>query len=300
MGKRKNRDGMTRAQRKAAAEKKKRSLLESREVMPGVMLPASLDLPPGSKSFLIRYLTEHQEEEWRPKTNIEIAEKAGAVERISSLLSAYHIIHAVGTMMTSEVEDLVKNYGLLVKGVQPAINTLNRAEEAYGSVMWRTIRHGEAGNEADREYMRDFDSLYAKIYCWFRIPQKWEAGEDARLPLVSEERRKMAKAEGCLYIDTGHEMMKVHPSELSEVKGAKTDYSIARLQKDETGIVVNDHIKTERGAERIARRLIRENPEETFVVYRTEHRTREEATAVPVMAFSESEINRHSKNNKEK
>ena len=148
--------------------------------------------------------------------------------------------------------------------------------------------------------MRDFDSLYAKIYRWFRIPQKWEAGEDARLPLVSEEGRMKAKTEDCLYVDTGHEMMKVHPSELSEVKGAKTDYSIARLQKDETGIVVNNHIKTERGAERIARRLIRENPEETFVIYRTEHRTREEATAVPVMAFSESEINRHSKNNKEK
>lgn len=287
MGKKKRRNGgLTRAQRKEAELLK----TQPRELLPGFMVPASLNLPPGSKEFLLQYVKDHPEEDWKPQSNLEIADKAGVIERISSLLSSFHILSSVGRMMSSEIEDLMKNYGLIIKGVQPAITALNTASTNYSNIMWNTISRGDEGKEADREYMRDFGSLYPKLYHWFRIPQEWEPGKPARIPLASEEKKTKAKTKGDLYVDTGRELIRMHSAELSEVKSEKTDYSIARIMEDETSLVVKDHVKTLTGAERVAKQLLKENPKEAFIIYQTEHRSVQEVNAIPVKAFSEAEL----------
>ena len=203
-------------------------------------------------------------------------------------------------MMSSEIEDLMKNYGLIIKGVQPAITALNAASTNYSNIMWNTISRGDEGKQADREYMRDFGSLYPKLYHWFRIPQKWEPGKPARIPLASEEKKTKAKTKGDLYVDTGRELIRMHSAELSEVKSEKTDYSIARIMEDETSLVVKDHVKTLTGAERVAKQLLKENPKEAFIIYQTEHRAVQEVNAIPVKAFSEAELNKGKSNAKEK
>ena len=275
------------ARRKAAAVAASMEAETRRELIPGMFLPPTLQLPKGSKQFLMDYYKQHPDDEWRPKTNMDIAIKAGVAGRVGSLLSSWYILHGVQNMMTSEIESLMDDFGLWIKGIRPAMNHVLQAEDEFFNTMHRCLDEGDDPQGAHQQYMRDFDSFYDKAMHWMRIPKQWHPNEDVRLPEVTEKDRKKAAKNGKLIVDTGWEEMKIGTVEMKpETKKEWTTYCISKLYRDETGEVIKSKIPTLTGAKRMAMKLQRENPKDTYVIYECHNRMQATATLVPTAAVA--------------
>lgn len=276
-----------RDKRKAAAQAAALQANQKRELIPGIFLPQNLQLPKGSKDFLWQYYKSHPDDNWRPNTNMDIAIKAGAAYRIATLMSSWYVLHGVQNMMTSEIETLMDDFGLWIKGIRPAMNHVLQAEDEFFNTMHRCLDEGDDPEGAHQQYMRDFDSFYDKAMHWMRIPKQWHPGEDVRLPEVTEKDRKKAAKNGKLIVDTGWEEMKIGTVEMEpETKKEWTTYCISKLYRDETGEVIKSKIPTLTGAKRMAMKLQRENPKDTYVIYECHNRMQATATLVPTAAVT--------------
>ena len=279
------------ARRKAAAVAASMEAETRRELIPGIFLPKNLQLPKGSKDFLWQYYKSHPDDNWRPNTNMDIAIKAGAADRISELLSFFFVIHGTQSMLTAEIETLMDDFGLWIKGIRPAMNHVLQSEDEFFNTMHRCLDEGDDPEGAHQQYMRDFDSFYDKAMHWMRIPKQWKPGEPTRLPDTTEKDARKAAKQGKLIVDTGWEEMKIGTTTIPpETEHAWTNYSISKLYRDETGEIVKAKIKTLTGAKRIAMKLSRENPKDTYVIYETHNEKQATATFIPVMAVTPREI----------
>lgn len=274
------------AKRRAAALARAQQAERKTEIIPGIFLQ-NIQLPRGSRQFLQNYYKQHPDDNWRPNTNMDIAVKAGAADRITTLMSSWYVLHGVQNMMTSEIESLMDDFGLWIKGIRPAMNHVLQAEDEFFNTMHRCLDEGDDPEGAHQQYMRDFDSFYDKAMHWMRIPKQWHPGEDVRLPEVTEKDRKKAAKNGKLIVDTGWEEMKIGTVEMEpETKKEWTTYCISKLYRDETGEVIKSKIPTLTGAKRIAMKLQRENPKETYVIYECHNRLQATATLVPTAAVA--------------
>lgn len=278
------------AKRRAAALARAQQAERKTEIMPGIFLQ-NIQLPRGSRLFLQDYYKQHPDDSWRPNTNMDIAIKSGTADRISTLMSSWYVLHGVQNMMTSEIETLMDDFGLWIKGIRPAMNHVLQAEDEFFNTMHRCLDEGDDPEGAHQQYMRDFDSFYDKAMHWMRIPKQWHPGEDVRLPEITEKDRKKAAKNGKLIVDTGWEEMKIGTVEMEpETKKEWTTYCISKLYRDETGEVIKSKIPTLTGAKRIAMKLQRENPKETYVIYECHNRLQATATLVPTAAIAPNGI----------
>lgn len=272
--------------RQAAMEAKELRAATPQLLMPGINIDGSLQLPKGSRKFLIDYYTKHPGDSWRPKSNMDIADKALATRRISTLLTIFYHIHSIQDMLTSQVEGLMDDFGLWISGLRPIMNDITRAEDKYFAAMRGTLDRSDDPEGCRQDYLRDFDSLYEKFMRWERIPKNWQPGDDVTLPPLTDEQVAEKQKEGKIIVDTGHEQMTVATVNLpNEVQSEEVDYSISKLLRDETAEVVREHIKTLRGARIAAAKLLKKEPRECFVIYETHHRSEAAATLIPVQAY---------------
>jgi hypothetical protein len=276
-----------RDKRKAAAQAAALQANQKRELIPGIFLPQNLQLPKGSKDFLWQYYKSHPDDNWRPNTNMDIAIKAGAADRISELLSFFFVIHGTQSMLTAEIETLMDDFGLWIKGVRPAMNDVLSSEDKFFNTMRDCLDRGDDPEGAHQQYMRDFDSFYDKAMRWMRIPKQWHPGEEPKLPEITEKDRAKAIKKGKLIVDTGWEEMKITPVELpDEIKREWKTYYISKLLRDETAEVVKSNIPTLLGAKRIAMELQRNDPNETYVIYEAHNKRQDTATLEPKIAVT--------------
>lgn len=277
--------------RRAAAAAAALQAQQSRELIPGIFLPQNLQLPQGSKKFLWQYYKKYPDDNWRPKTNMDIAIKAGAADRISELLSFFYVIKGTQSMLTAEIETLMDDFGLWIKGVRPAMNDVLKSEDKFFNTMRECLDRGDDPKGCHEQYMRDFDSFFDKAMHWMRLPKQWHPGEPTKLPEVTDEQKAEAAENGQLFVDTGWEMMNVCTIHLpAETKKEWTTYSISKLFHDETAEVVKGCIKTLLGAKRIAMKLHREHPKETYVIYKTLNTNQAKATLVPVVTVTPHDV----------
>lgn len=274
------------AKRKAAALAKEQQSEKKIELIPGILLQ-NIQLPQGSKQFLRDYYTKHPGDAWRPATNMDIAEKAGVPDRISTLISSFYIFCGVQNMLSGEIESLMDDFGLWIKGIRPALNHLIQAQEEFYKAMNYHLDNGDDVEGAHQQYMRDFDSFYDKAMRWMRIPKQWHPGEEPKLPEITEKDRAKAVKKGRLIVDTGWEEMKITPVELPDkIKREWKTYYISKLLRDETAEVVKSGIHTLLGAKRIAMELQRNDPNETYVIYEAHNKRQDTATLEPKIAVT--------------
>lgn len=278
------------AKRRAAALARKQQAERKTEIIPGIFLQ-NIQMPRGSRQFLQDYYKQHPGDEWRPSTNMDIAMKAGATERVGTLLSCFYIIHSTQDMITGEVESIMDDFGLWIKGIRPAMNHVLQAEDEFFKIMTDTLDKSDDPEGSHNQYMRDFDSFYEKALRWMRLPKQWHPGEETKLPQTTEQDIKKAAKNGKLIVDTGWEEMKITTTTLpAETQAEWTDYSISKLYRDESAEVVKGKIPTLMGAKRMTMKLHRENPQETYVIYETHNARQETATLVPIIAITPNAV----------
>ena len=237
---------------------------------------ATLALPAKAKEYL-QSLPDEIKQSWKPTSLLEVAQMAEVDKRIGLLLSAYYHIHAVQGFLTGEISNWLDGFGLWIKGVRPAMNDVERAEDRFYEAM-RTIIDPNKG-ATHKDYLRDVDSLFEKLMHWEGIPKNWQIGD----PLHVKKPSERPKEDGKLVVDDGREEKVVGTVTLEpEVKEIRHAYCISRLNEDETADIVKADIKNFGLAAAAANRLAKKDAGRMYVVYEQTIQTQEVATIKPV------------------
>ena len=104
-------------------------------------------------------------------TPIAVAQQAGVMQRLGYLTAAFLHIHSVQSLLFGEMQNIVENWGLLIKGVQPVINSLLNSEDKFFNVMHDLVKNQSTGIK--ETYTKDVDALFDRITRWEGIPKVW-------------------------------------------------------------------------------------------------------------------------------
>ena len=74
-------------------------------------------------------------------TPIAVAQQAGVMKRLGYLTAAFLHIHSVQSLLFGEMQNIVEDWGLLIKGVQPVINSLLNSEDQFFNVMHDLVKN---------------------------------------------------------------------------------------------------------------------------------------------------------------
>lgn len=254
------------------------ALIRHQIITGGLLQQPQLALPAKAKEFM-QSLPDEVKQEWKPASVYEVAQMAKVDKRVGLLLSAYYHIHSVQGLLTGEICNWLDGFNLWIKGVRPAMNDVERAEDRFFEAMGKIIDPTKGCTQD--EYRTDCDRLYEKLMHWEGIPKHWKPGEPLHLERPSMRPRK----EGTIVVDSGHEELVVGTVTLPpEVKETRTAYCVSRLNNDETANVVKSDIKNKGLAAAAANRLAKKDPGHMYVIYEQTIETQEVATLRPIKA----------------
>ncbi len=237
-----------------------------------------LALPPKAKEYMLS-LSEEERANWKPSTLIEIANKAEVTQRIGSLITVFYHIHSIQSLLAGEISNWLDGFNLWIKGVRPAMNDVERADDRFYEAMKTIIDPNK--NRTHEDYMHDVDTLHEKVMHWEGIPKHWEIGDPVKRKPISEREIE----EGSIVVDSGHEEMLVSTVTLpAETIDEKSAFSVSRLNADETADIIKSGYKTEAAATRAANKYAKDDPGHMYVIYQHTIRTQEVATLRPIKA----------------
>ncbi len=252
-----------------------KAIIRHQLITSGMMQQPQLALPPKAKEFM-QNLPQEVKDNWKPATVLEVAQMAEVDKRIGLLLGAYSHIHGVQNILIGEITNWLDGFGLWLKGVRPAMNDVERAEDNFEKA-WRTIVKGNQDGTYD-DYRRDIDSLHEKLMRWEGVPKFWKIGDPLKLKKPSER----PKEEGTIIMDDGHEEKKVGTVQLEpEIKDSRTAYCVSRLNEDGTADIMKADIKTKGAATAAANRMAKNDPGRMYVAYEQIIQTQEVHTIIP-------------------
>lgn len=94
--------------------------------------------PKAVRDYWANNLTPDEQELFN--TPIAVAQQAGVMQRLGYLTAAYLHIHSVQSLLFGEMQNIVEDWGLLIKGVQPVINSLLNSEDKFFNVMHDLVK----------------------------------------------------------------------------------------------------------------------------------------------------------------
>ena len=237
-----------------------------------------LALPEKAKEFM-ESLSEEEKANWKPASLLEVAKKAEGDKRIGSLITVFYHIHSIQAFLTGEISNWLDGFNLWIKGVRPAMNDVEKAEDKFFEAMSTLIDPNK--NRTHEDYMHDVDTLHEKIMHWEGLPIHWKIGDPLQRKPISQRELE----EGSIVVDSGHEEMLVSTVTLPpETKDEQTAYAVSRLNADETADIIKSGYKTEAAATRAANKFAKEDHGHMYVVYQQTIRTQEVATLRPIKA----------------
>lgn len=253
-------------------------ITSGRLIADGMIQPPQLALPAKAKEFM-QNLPQEVKDNWKPATILEVAQMAKVNDRIGLLLTVYYHIHTIQGLLAGEITNWLDGFGLWIKGVRPAMNDVEKADDRFFDAM-RTIIDPNKG-ATHEDYLRDVDSLWEKIMHWEGIPKYWKVGEPLRTKRPSEKPQK----EGTIIADDGHEEKVVGTVTLPpEVKETRKAFCISKLNDNETADIVKADIKNKGLAAAAANRLAKKDPSHMYVIYEQTIETLEVAKLRPIKA----------------
>ena len=209
------------------------------------------------RDYWTNELTEEEQQIFN--TPIAVAQHAGVVQRLGYLTATFYHLHSVQNIIFGEMQNIVEDWGLLIKGVQPVINSLQQSEDKFFKVMHDLVETHSKGIKDT--YLQDVDALFDRIYRWEGIPKAWKPGDEQKL----EGRERMDDIIGSL--KDGTLKLKEQDMEPEPIGEASTLYAIAEMNEDETSTIVKQDI-TKKGLAAIqANKLARKNTNKMYVLF---------------------------------
>lgn len=273
------------SKKKKQKQPQKQNHLSSKALIRQQMMTSSqtqtpqLALPEMAKEYM-QSLTPEEKENWKPSTLFEVAKRAEVDKRIGSLITVFYHIHSIQGFLTGEITNLLDGFNLWIKGVRPAMNDVEKAEDRFFEAMSGIIDPNKKRTHED--FMHDVDVLHEKIMHWEGLPLHWKIGDPLQRKPISQRDLE----EGSIVVDSGHKEMLVSTVTLPpEQKGEEqTAYCVSRLNADETADIIKSGYKTEASATRVANKYAKADPVHMYVIYEQTIRTQEVATLRPIKA----------------
>lgn len=213
--------------------------------------------PKTCRDYWANNLTEEEQQIFN--TPIAVAQHAGVVQRLGYLTATFYHLHSVESLIFGEMQNIVEDWGLLIKGVQPTINSLQQSESKFFKVMHDLVNTQSQGIK--ETYTQDVDALYDRITRWEGIPKAWKPGDEQKL----EGKGRMEDIIGSL--KSGTLKLKEQDMEPDPIAEASTLYAIAEMNEDETSTIIKQDI-TKKGLAAIqANKLAKKNPAKMYVLF---------------------------------
>lgn len=209
------------------------------------------------RDYWANELTEEEQQIFN--TPIAVAQHAGVVQRLGYLTATFYHLHSVQNLIFGEMQNIVEDWGLLIKGVQPVINSLQQSEDKFFKVMHDLVETHSKGIK--ETYLQDVDALFDRIYRWEGIPKSWKPGDEQKL----EGRERMDDIVGSL--KDGTLKLKEQDMEPEPIAEASTLYAIAEMNEDETSTIVKQDIAKKGLAAIQANKLARKNTNKMYVLF---------------------------------
>lgn len=249
--------------------------------------PMHIGLPPLARQYLTQWRAAHPDEPWQPETIHEVFIRSGAGERVSTLLSLLLILTLVLDTIVTEINDILSGFSMWRTGFKQAVNSTLTALRRLTSTMQSFIVQGMGGDEEQRARQRqialDYDVLIARIFRFAAIPVNWKLGEPTGLPQPQVPKKSRA---GRLRVNLPYGNCCIIAPELAVPDDSArliTRYAVYHYAQDRGRAELRSNlVPTLRGARRIAARLHRRLPTETFLIYRIEHPTRPATSLFPI------------------
>lgn len=236
--------------------------------------PQQLVAPKAVRDYWNNEMTAEERE--LINTPIGVAQHAGIVRRLGFITATFYHLHSVQSLLFAEMENIIEKWGLYMKGVQPAINSLQKSEDSFFNVMHDLVQNHSEGIE--ETYTQDVDALYDRITRWEGIPKVWKPGDEQKLEgkAIMEDIIGSLK-KGVLRIQ--EQFMEPEP------KGeARTLYAIAEMGEDETSKIIKQDIAKKGIAAIQANKLARKNTDKMFILYEQVMQVQETCHMTPFKA----------------
>lgn len=236
--------------------------------------PQQLVAPKAVRDYWNNEMTAEERE--LINTPIGVAQHAGIVRRLGFITATFYHLHSVQSLLFAEMENIIEKWGLYMKGVQPAINSLQKSEDSFFNVMHDLVQNHSEGIE--ETYAQDVDALYDRITRWEGIPKVWKPGDEQKLEgkAIMEDIIGSLK-KGVLRIQ--EQFMEPEP------KGeARTLYAIAEMGEDETSKIIKQDIAKKGIAAIQANKLARKNTDKMFILYEQVMQVQETCHMTPFKA----------------
>ena len=230
--------------------------------------------PKAVRDYWANNLTPYEQEIFN--TPIAVAQQAGVMKRLGYLTAAFLHIHSVQSLLFGEMQNIVEDWGLLIKGVQPVINSLLISEDKFFNVMHDLVKNQSTGIK--ETYTQDVDALFDRITRWEGIPKVWKPGDDQKL----EGRSRMDDIIGSL--KSGTLKLKEQDMEPEPISEASTLYAIAEMNEDETSTIVKQDIAKKGLAVIQANKLARKNTNKMYVLFEQRQQAQKTCHMTPFKA----------------
>ena len=209
-------------------------------------------------------------------TPIAVAQHAGVVQRLGYLTATFYHLHSVQSLLFGEMQNIVEDWGLLIKGVQPVINSLQQSEDKFFKVMHDLVNSQSQGIK--ETYLQDVDALFDRITRWEGIPKTWKPGDEQKL----EGRSMMDDIISSL--KSGTLKLKEQDMEPEPISEASTLYAIAEMNEDETSTIVKQDIAKKGLAVIHANKLARKNINKMYVLFEQRQQAQKTCHMTPIKA----------------
>lgn len=203
-----------------------------------------------------------------------LAQQAGVMQRLGYLTAAFLHIHSVQSLLFGEMQNIVEDWGLLIKGVQPVINSLLNSEDKFFNVMHDLVKNQSTGIK--ETYTQDVDALFDRITRWEGIPKVWKPGDEQKL----EGRARMDDIIGSLK----QGVLKLKEQDMEPKEEARIFYAIAEMNEDETSTIIEQDIANKGMAAIKARNLAKKNPDKMYVLFEQRMQVQETCHMTPFKA----------------
>lgn len=239
-------------------------------------IPQPLTAPVAVREYYKTRMSE--EEQKRITTTLGVAEHAGVDKRIGYLLGTFYHIHGVQSLIWAEMSNLIDKWGLLIKGVQSTINSLQLSEDNFFKVMRGILKKDTAWNNST-SYAEDVDALFDRVTRWEGLPKQWKPGDGQRL----EGRARIDDTVASL--KSGILKLKEQDLEPEPKEDSKIQYAIAEMNEDETSTIIKQDI-TKKGLATIqANSLAKKNPNKLYIIFEQRTQVVETCRMTPLKAI---------------
>lgn len=236
--------------------------------------PIRISAPKAVCEYWANELTE--EERQVINTPMQVANHAGVLRRLGYLTATFYHIHNVQSLIFGNMQNLLEKWGLLLKGVRPAINSLQYSEDNFFKVMQELVDKYSEGIKDS--YCEDVDALYDRVTRWEGIPKVWEPGDKLRL----DEDTKMDGIIG----DLKDGKLKLKEQDLlpEQTGDATKSYAIVEMNENEMGTIVRQDIPRKGLAAIQANKLARKNKGKMYVIFEQKKQAQLACHITPIKA----------------